>query len=187
MQYLNKFKFVSLCFLIIGSVLLFKPSYYYLKGYITQYILHDIWNKNKSNQKSLFEYLNLRPVGKLLKPDVNIDCIILDIINDKTLSYGLALFSNEVKTYNNNFNIVIAGHRDSYFNNLRMIEKGDYLHLEHIEGKSSYVVEDIVIDFPSNIEYVNKNIKNRITLITCYPFQYIGSAPLRYIVIGKLL
>ena len=187
MQYLNKLKFVSVCLLIIGLALVFKPSYYYLKSYVIQYILHDLWINNKSNKISIFELLGLNPIGKLNIPSVDIDCIILDEVNDRALSYGIAKVSNGARIYDYNSNIVIAGHRDSYFNNLKNINIGDKVYLEHIEGISKYLIENIKIVSPYEVENTNKKYKERITLITCYPFQFIGDAPYRYIVQGRLI
>ena len=45
---------------------------------------------------------------------------------------------------------------------------------------------DIVLVEPSEITYLEKNNFNTLTLITCFPFNYVGNAPLRMIVIGKL-
>jgi len=187
MLYLNKFRFVAVLLFVCGTILIIKPSYYYLKGYCGEYILNKIWYNYKQNDTKLLEFLNLEPIGKLIIEDINLDCIILKNINNRTLNYGLGKLSDGIKLYQSNKNIIIAGHRDSYFNKLKKINLGDEIVLEHIEGKSKYLVELIKIVNPNNVECLSDYNFNKITLITCYPFQYIGSAPLRYVVQGKFI
>ena len=81
---------------------------------------------------------------------------------------------------------MISGHRDTQFNKLKSVNKGHRIILEHIEGKSEYIVDNIILVDPSEITYLEKNNFNTLTLITCYPFNYVGAAPLRMIVVGKL-
>ena len=179
-----RLKLIAIIFFLVGAILIIKPSYYYMKGYCVEYILNKIWCNYKQNNT---KFLNLEPIGKLIIEDINLDCMILKNINDRTLNYGLGKLSDGIKLYQSNKNIIIAGHRDSYFNKLKKINLGDEIILEHIEGKSKYIVESIKIVNPNNIECLSDYNLNKITLITCYPFQYIGSAPLRYVVQGKFI
>ena len=64
-------------------------------------------------------------------------------------------------------NIAIAGHRDSYFKDLKNIVENDEVLLEHIEGVSKYRVEKTIIVNPEEIDYIKNNKKNTLTLITC--------------------
>ena len=79
-------------------------------------------------------------------------------------------------------NIGIAGHRDGFFRGLKDINEGDTLELTTLEARSTYVVDQIEIVNPSDVRVLQPRKKPSVTLVTCYPFYFIGSAPERYIV-----
>jgi sortase A len=79
-------------------------------------------------------------------------------------------------------NLGIAGHRDSFFRPLKDIELGDRIELETARGSLTYEVSSITITEPSDISVLAPTQGRTITLVTCYPFYYVGHAPKRYIV-----
>ena len=187
MQLIKIFRFISVLFLLIGLLLFIKPAYFYIKSYLVQIVLDENWDYYKDNGILKNNFLDVVISGKIIIPKIGIDNIVLKGADQNTLSYGLGLLDNGVSLYQNKYNIVISGHRDTHFKKLESVKKGHRIILEHIEGKSEYIVDDIILVNPSEIEYLEKNKFNMLTLITCYPFNYIGDAPLRMIVIGKLI
>lgn len=81
-------------------------------------------------------------------------------------------------------NIGLAGHRDSFFRELGQLHTGDALILESTRGAFTYHVANFSIVKPTDIAVLNPTSQPALTLVTCYPFRYIGSAPKRYIVIA---
>lgn len=79
-------------------------------------------------------------------------------------------------------NVGIAGHRDGFFRGLKDIARGDTIELETLDGTARYVVDKIVIVDPQSIDVLEPTAEDSLTLVTCYPFYYVGSAPQRYIV-----
>jgi sortase A len=79
-------------------------------------------------------------------------------------------------------NIGIAAHRDSFFRSLSGIQPKDRIRLDTPEGAWEYTVESTRIVQPSNIGVLAASNDPELTLVTCYPFTYVGSAPLRFIV-----
>jgi sortase A len=79
-------------------------------------------------------------------------------------------------------NIGLAGHRDTFFRGLEHIHKGDTIVLRTLEGKYEYAVESLGVVGPQDTEVLNASSTPMLTLVTCYPFKYVGSAPLRFIV-----
>ena len=79
-------------------------------------------------------------------------------------------------------NAAIAGHRDSFFRVLKDIEKGDAITVTTLDGKKEYQVTELQIVDPSDVSVLAPTAHNQITLITCYPFYHVGSAPERFIV-----
>jgi sortase A len=86
-----------------------------------------------------------------------------------------------------NGNIGVAGHRDTIFRGLKDIHDKDLIRLETPEGNFSYQVESIQIVKPRNVGVLKAGQQPELTLITCYPFYYVGSAPNRFIVKARQL
>ena len=84
-------------------------------------------------------------------------------------------------------NLGIAAHRDGFFRVLKDIELGDSIDMLTHQGKTKFVVSSITIVDPSDISVLAPTDDPTITLVTCYPFYFVGHAPKRYIVKGELL
>jgi sortase A len=79
-------------------------------------------------------------------------------------------------------NIGIAAHRDTFFRPLRNIKRDDIITLTTLRGEYNYrVVSTKVVD-PSDVAVLNSDGTEILTLVTCYPFYFVGSAPNRFIV-----
>jgi len=76
----------------------------------------------------------------------------------------------------------IAGHRDGFFRGLKDIAAGDAIELETLTGREMYHVERIWIVNPEDVSVLDPTPVRSLTLVTCYPFYFIGSAPQRFIV-----
>jgi len=83
-------------------------------------------------------------------------------------------------------NLGIAAHRDGFFRVLKDIEIGDSIDMLTHQGKTEFVVSSITIVEPSDISVLAPTDNPTITLVTCYPFYFVGHAPKRYIVKGEL-
>ena len=164
-----------------------KPIIFYSRGYIVQYFLNKSWDEYRINRINKYDWFNLYPIGRIVFPQFEQNSIILDGSNDFVLSYGLGKVESSAPLHEKNQNIIISGHRDLFFKNLQYIEIDDLVLLEHIEGKSNYHVKNIEIVNPDESDYLLNNKRNSLTLITCYPFNYIGNAPKRYIVECSLI
>jgi len=79
-------------------------------------------------------------------------------------------------------NVVLAGHRDTFFRPLRGILPGDGITLKTLEGDFQYSVESIAVVPPTDVQILQASGGRTLTLITCFPFYYVGSAPDRFIV-----
>jgi sortase A len=79
-------------------------------------------------------------------------------------------------------NLGIAGHRDGFFRGLKDINLGDSIALQTTRGIVNYNVSSIEIVDPSDVSVLAQTETATITLVTCYPFYYVGHAPKRYIV-----
>lgn len=82
-------------------------------------------------------------------------------------------------------NVGLAAHRDTFFRKLRNIHQGEEITLTTLAGTYNYRVELISIVEPEDSAVLRDTGENVLTLVTCYPFNYIGSAPKRFIVRAK--
>jgi sortase A len=79
-------------------------------------------------------------------------------------------------------NIGLAGHRDTVFRGLRKLRPADRIVLVTADESFEYAVESMQTVAPERIDVLDSTSHSTITLVTCYPFDFIGPAPLRFIV-----
>jgi sortase A len=83
-------------------------------------------------------------------------------------------------------NMGIAGHRDSFFEGLKRINKGDTIELIYRQHTDTYVVDLIEITSPEDVSVLAPGGQPEVTLVTCWPFSFIGPAPRRFVVRASL-
>jgi sortase A len=79
-------------------------------------------------------------------------------------------------------NVGLAGHRDTFFRPLKDLKIKDEVQLSTVEGSFMYEVESLRVVEPDNVGVLAPSGENVLTLVTCYPFYYVGPAPKRWIV-----
>jgi sortase A len=83
-------------------------------------------------------------------------------------------------------NMGLAGHRDTFFRQLQHIEPDDLIRIATVDGTYAYRVERTTIVDPDDVWVLDPTDRAVLTLVTCYPFSYVGSAPQRFIVRARL-
>jgi sortase A len=84
-------------------------------------------------------------------------------------------------------NVVLAGHRDTFFRPLRNIRLGDTITLKTPEGAFQYLVESTEVVPATDTQVLNSSSGRILTLLTCFPFDYLGPAPNRFVVRARQL
>jgi LPXTG-site transpeptidase (sortase) family protein len=84
-------------------------------------------------------------------------------------------------------NVGVAGHRDTFFRRLQGIRENDVLKFETPHGTYTYEVAETQIVKPSDVGVLRQGSSQELTLVTCYPFVYVGNAPERFIVKARLV
>jgi len=79
-------------------------------------------------------------------------------------------------------NVALAGHRDTFFRTLRDIRLGDEIKFKTRERSFEYLVESIEVVAPTDIRILESSTGHDLTLLTCFPFHYVGPAPNRFVV-----
>jgi len=126
------------------------------------------------------------PVGEILIPSLDISVAILEGTQPDTLRRAVGHVPGTPQPGERG-NICLAGHRDTFFRPLRKISPGDEVDLKFPGGTSRYLVEQTETVDPHDLQVLDATPTNTLTLITCYPFYFIGSAPKRFIVHAKAL
>jgi sortase A len=121
------------------------------------------------------------PLGVLKIPSIELEVPLLEGSDDLTLNRGAGHIEGTTAPGGIG-NVGIAGHRDGFFRGLKDLRLGDTMDLFTERGNYRYVVDEILIVPPENVSVLAPRSKPALTLVTCYPFYFVGSAPLRYIV-----
>lgn len=121
------------------------------------------------------------PLAILKIPKLRIVAPVLEGTDDLTLNSGVGRIIGTAHLGEPG-NVGIAGHRDSFFRGLKNIARGDKIELVTSSHKDIYVVDKIYITKPTDVNALRSGATPEITLVTCYPFYYVGNAPQRYIV-----
>ena len=120
-------------------------------------------------------------VGRLEIPSVRISVMILEGTDEKTLASGAGHLPT-TPLPGASGNVSIAAHRDTFFRNLKDIQKGDAIRVSTLRRSFDYVVESTETVNPDDVHVIETRESSELTLITCYPFYYVGSAPKRFVV-----
>jgi sortase A len=84
-------------------------------------------------------------------------------------------------------NCALAGHRDSFLRGLGGVRENDVIHIDTLQGTYTYVVEWSSVVSPRRIDVLDATAVPSLTLVTCYPFAFIGPAPERFVVRARLV
>jgi sortase A len=120
-------------------------------------------------------------IGKLEIPQVGISVMVLQGVEEDTLHLGAGHVPG-TPLPGRDGNSVIAGHRDTFFRKLQGIRAGDRIQFSTVRETSGYVVESTEIVEPDETRVMESRGIAELTLISCYPFYFVGAAPHRFIV-----
>lgn len=137
----------------------------------------------------------LHSMAEAYPPDV------VGTIHFPTLRSSLKVFSGDIETNGKRGpvwlegssrlgsagNAVLAGHRDTHFRRLKDLRVRDEIVIENDAGKFRYRVHRVQVVLPTDRRLLRRDIGSTLTLVTCYPFWFVGSAPKRFIVQAGLV
>ena len=121
------------------------------------------------------------PLAILRIPKISLEAPVFNDTDDLTLNRGVGRILGTAQIGQPG-NLGIAGHRDGFFRGLKDIELGDTIELQLPGGTDRYAVSQIQVVAPEDTYVLRQQSEPTLTLVTCYPFYYVGSAPKRYVV-----
>ncbi len=124
-------------------------------------------------------------LGKLDIPALHLSTPIIDDVDDESLMMGAGHVRGTAMPGGLG-NFVVAAHRDTYFRPLAGIHAGMKMEVRTADATYTYIVESTKVVLPGDVDVLDMGDVPQMTLITCYPFHYIGSAPKRFVVRARL-
>ena len=114
-------------------------------------------------------------------PKLHLSAVVFQGTDSSVLDDGVGHLEGSALPGQNG-NVVLAAHRDTFFRSLRNIKRGDLITVTTPSGIRQYSVDSTEVVSPTDISVAYPTPKPTLTLITCYPFYYVGHAPKRFIV-----
>jgi len=121
------------------------------------------------------------PLARIEISSIGLAAMIMEGVDGRTLRHALGHIPG-TPLPGQQGNVAIAGHRDTFFRGLRNIRKDDEITLTTLNGTYRYRVDSTRVVAPEHTEVLDDSGEAILTLVTCYPFYFVGSAPKRFIV-----
>jgi sortase A len=146
-----------------------------------------LWSSKRieAYKQSLAQHFD-PPVAVLRVEKIHLEVPVLEGTDDLTLNRGVGRIAGTARPGEDG-NIGIAGHRDGFFRGLKDLKLGDTMELVTANQVVTYVVDNVEIVTPDNVSVLRATAVPNLTLVTCYPFYFVGSAPQRYIVHASIV
>ena len=122
-----------------------------------------------------------KPIGVLEIPRLGLSSVVLEGDDVAALLLGVGHLSDTPLPWHDG-NSVFAAHRDTFFRPLAGIRRNDIITFSTADAEFEYVVKELKIVEPTDLDVLDPTPSATLTLITCYPFDYVGPAPNRFIV-----
>ena len=126
-------------------------------------------------------------IGRVDIPRLKLSAAIAEGDDDKTLGKAVGHLPDTPLPWHRRGNVALAAHRDGLFRALEKIRIGDDVRIVTTRGEYRYHVTKTHIVDPEDVWVIAPTVAPTITLITCYPFSFVGNAPRRFIVQAELI
>ncbi len=121
------------------------------------------------------------PIGRIEIPRLGVRAMIVNGTAASTLRRAVGHIE-ATPLFGGEGNVGLAAHRDTFFRGLRDVRRGDRIEIATLQGAYEYVVDATRIVGPDDTTVLDASGRPTLTLVTCYPFDYLGRAPRRFIV-----
>jgi sortase A len=121
------------------------------------------------------------PLGRIEISSIGLAAMIMEGVDGRTLRHAVGHIPGTPMPGQPG-NVALAGHRDTFFRGLRNVHKDDEITLTTLQGSCRYLVDSTQVVGPEDVKVLSATPDNILTLVTCYPFYFVGPAPQRFIV-----
>lgn len=120
-------------------------------------------------------------IGRIAIPRLLLSAVVIEGIDKTTLRRAVGHIPGTALPGQPG-NVGLAGHRDTLFRSLKNLKIKDEIRFSTLKGDFQYEVESLKVVEPDNVGVLAPSGENVLTLVTCYPFYYVGPAPKRWVV-----
>ena len=120
-------------------------------------------------------------IGQLEIPRLNLSAVVVEGDDEPTLGMAIGHLPDTPMPWEHG-NSALAAHRDGFFRPLQDIRMDDEIVMSTVHGNHTYRVREMLIVDPGDVWVLDPTERSTLTLITCYPFSYVGRAPHRFVV-----
>jgi len=182
-------RLVCVLALVAGAGLMARAAYLHAKAELAGILIRRAWEQSVQSGKpqAPWPWADTHPIARLQIPRLNYDEVVLEGATPRTLAFGPArMFTGAA--FGEPGNLLLAGHRTSWFRRLEAIHQGDSVQVEWYDSRHgqlhqrTYTVSLIQVVDPHDTDLLAPTADDALTLITCYPFGSSPRSPLRYIV-----
>jgi sortase A len=182
-------RIVCALLLIAGACLSGRALYMHAKAELAGILIRRAWEQTVQSGRTHapWPWADTHPVARIRIPRLDYDEIVLEGASPRTLAFGPAHLLNGTGLGEQG-NLVLAGHRTSWFRPLEGIAQGDSIQIQWFNGhrgglqERTYTVSKISVVDPQDTALLTPTPEDELTLITCYPFGHGPRSPQRYIV-----
>jgi sortase A len=175
--------------LLAGVSLSSRAAYLHVKADLASALIHRAWDAQavRGESRPPWPWADTHPVARLRIPRLSYDEIVLEDANPRSLAFGPARLLSAAAPGEPG-NIVLAGHRTSWFKPLETINIGDTIELQWFDPhkrklrQRTYLVNSIDVVSPEDVSLLTPTASDALTLITCYPFNHSPHSPQRFII-----
>jgi sortase A len=182
-------RWLAALLLIAGASLTARALYLHAKAELAGILIRRAWEQSIRSGTTIppWPWADTYPIARLMIPRLGYDEIVLQGATPRTLAFGPArlLSGAEVGAPGN---LVLAGHRTSWFRPLEAIRRGDEIELQWYDiGRKQlrerrYAVTEIRVVNPDELDLLGPTPDDELTLLTCYPFGRGPGSPKRFVV-----
>jgi len=182
-------RIVCALLLITGACLSGRALYMHAKAELACVLVRRAWEQSVQSGKpqAPWPWADTHPVARIRIPRLDYDEIVLEGASPRTLAFGPAHLLNGIG-FGEQGNLVLAGHRTSWFKPLEAIAMGDTILVQWFQPlrgglqEQTYTVSTISVVEPQDTTLLAPTPEDELTLITCYPFGRGPRSPQRFIV-----
>ena len=182
-------RYLSALVLFAGASLSSRALYLHAKAELAGLLIHRAWEQTieSGHARPPWPWADMHPVGRLQIPRLSYDEIVLENAAPRTLAFGPARMLSGA-AMGEPGNLVLAGHRTSWFRPLETIALSDLIQIEWFDAnhgglhERTYTVSLIQIVEPQDTALLSPTPEDALTLITCYPFGLSPRSPQRFVV-----
>ncbi len=174
--------------LVAGACLTGRALYLHAKANLAAVLIRRAWKESvqSGRQHAPWPWADTHPVARMRIPRLGYDEIVLEGATPRTLAFGPARLLNGAGLGEPG-NLLMAGHRTSWFRPLEAILPGDRIEIEWSDApralhQRTYAVDAIRVVQPQDRTLLAPTSEDALTLITCYPFGPSPRSPQRYVV-----